>query len=240
MRRIGTVAQLWRHPVKSMRGERVAESPLRWSGLAGDRRYAFVRTDDDSRFPWFTGRVHAQLLRYTPRFENPAEPNGSPVRVRTPEGRELAVTDEALRAELQAAYGGPIQLLHSGRGLHDASPVSLIGLPTIEALCRGAELPVEPRRFRNNLVVVGEGGAPFEEEAWLGRVLQVGEGDDAPQLRLDRRNERCVMITLEPDSLESTTELLTSLALEREACAGVYASTVRPGMLREGAPLIQV
>jgi len=34
------VAELWRYPVKSMRGERLDESPVTASGLAGDRRRA--------------------------------------------------------------------------------------------------------------------------------------------------------------------------------------------------------
>lgn len=240
MKRLGRILQLWRHPVKGMRGERVAESPLRWAGLAGDRRYAFVRGDDDSRFPWLTGRVHAQLLRYTPRFENPSEPGGSRVRVQTPDGRELPVEDPALLAELAQGYGGPVSFLHSGRGLHDAAQVSLIGLPTLDALCREAGVPTEPRRFRNNLVVEPEPSAAFAEEAWLGKTLQLGEGADAPQLRVDRRNERCIMITLEPQTLERTDELLTALAVEREACVGLYASVVRPGLLREGAAILEL
>ena len=237
MRPIGRVEALWRHPVKGMRGERVERSTLRWAGLAGDRRYAFVRGDDDSRFPWFTGRVRAELLLYRPRFLRPEDPNTSPVVVQTPSGIERPVEDPALTAELAALYGAPLHLLHSGRGLHDASPVSLIGRPTIDALCGAQQVRSEPRRFRNNLVVVGARGEPFEEEAWLGQTLQVGEGPDAPRLRLDRKNERCVVITLEPETLERTPGLLRALAQDRQGCAGIYASVVRPGELVEGAEL---
>ena len=91
MKRLGRIETIWRHPVKSMRGERVAEAELRWSGLAGDRRYAFVRGDDTSRFPWLTGRQVPGLLRYQPFFVDPANPNGSDVKVATPDGRELVV-----------------------------------------------------------------------------------------------------------------------------------------------------
>ncbi len=40
---VGRVAQLWRFPVKAMAGERLDEAELSWHGVAGDRRWAFVR-----------------------------------------------------------------------------------------------------------------------------------------------------------------------------------------------------
>ena len=240
MKHIGRVESIWRHPVKSMRGERVSESELRWPGLAGDRRYAFVRGDDTSRFPWLTGRQIPVLLRYRPFFVDPSNPNGSAVRVATPSGRELAVDDAALLAEMVEAYGAPVQFLHSGRGLHDASPVSLIGRATVEALCRAQGVEPEERRFRNNLVISVEQGAAFEEDGWIGRELQLGPADDAPRLRVDRKNERCVMITIEPETLEKTPSILSTLARERQACAGIYASVVRPGWIRAGAEILAI
>ena len=41
--RIGRVAGLWRYPVKSMAAEALDEVLVSWHGLAGDRRWAFVR-----------------------------------------------------------------------------------------------------------------------------------------------------------------------------------------------------
>src|SRR5438105_4863247 len=37
---VGTIAALWRFPVKAMRGERLASAALTTSGIAGDRAYA--------------------------------------------------------------------------------------------------------------------------------------------------------------------------------------------------------
>ena len=48
----GIVSRLWRYPVKSMAGEALASTDISWAGLAGDRRWAFVRPDSqDSGFP---------------------------------------------------------------------------------------------------------------------------------------------------------------------------------------------
>ena len=39
---IGTVAALWRFPVKSMRGERLEQAEFTERGLVGDRAYALI------------------------------------------------------------------------------------------------------------------------------------------------------------------------------------------------------
>jgi uncharacterized protein len=39
-RQVATVAELWRYPVKSMRGERLDEMALSDGGAVGDRLYA--------------------------------------------------------------------------------------------------------------------------------------------------------------------------------------------------------
>ena len=45
---VGSVAELWRFPVKSMRGERLFEAEVTERGVLGDRAYALVDTDTGS------------------------------------------------------------------------------------------------------------------------------------------------------------------------------------------------
>src|SRR5215472_7829396 len=40
---VGRVAGLWRYPVKSMAAEEARSAEVSWHGLAGDRRWAFIR-----------------------------------------------------------------------------------------------------------------------------------------------------------------------------------------------------
>jgi hypothetical protein len=40
---VGQVAALWRYPVKSMAAEPLDEAEVSWHGVAGDRRWAFIR-----------------------------------------------------------------------------------------------------------------------------------------------------------------------------------------------------
>ena len=44
----GRVAELYRFPVKSMAGEPLTSADVSWNGLAGDRRWAFIRAGRES------------------------------------------------------------------------------------------------------------------------------------------------------------------------------------------------
>ena len=65
---VGKVESLWRYPVKSMRGERLSEAFAGFSGIFGDRLYAFHSTGAPAGFPFLTAREHEELLLYQPRF----------------------------------------------------------------------------------------------------------------------------------------------------------------------------
>jgi uncharacterized protein YcbX len=53
------VQELWRYPVKSMRGERLTEATLQKSGVQGDRNIVVVSR---SRSNIVTARTHPGLL----------------------------------------------------------------------------------------------------------------------------------------------------------------------------------
>ncbi|HZG69513.1 MAG TPA: MOSC N-terminal beta barrel domain-containing protein [Herpetosiphonaceae bacterium] len=65
---IAVVQQLFRFPVKSMRGEELREGRISWHGLDGDRRYAFVKTGNLAPFPWLTARDVPDMLRLAAAF----------------------------------------------------------------------------------------------------------------------------------------------------------------------------
>src|SRR5262245_28594248 len=86
-REVGRVAALWRYPVKSMAPEALERVEVGWHGVAGDRRWAFVRAGQErSGFPWLTIREHPELAHYQPRLVEPASPDKTAVRIRTPDG----------------------------------------------------------------------------------------------------------------------------------------------------------
>lgn len=121
---VGVVKELNLYPVKSMRGVSVEKAQVYWYGFNGDRKYAFVRSENASGFPWLTGREIPDLLRYQPTFVDKANLLTSPIRVNALE--ETALDSSELREALSQAYGAPVQLICLNRGTYDAMPISLI------------------------------------------------------------------------------------------------------------------
>jgi uncharacterized protein YcbX len=223
---LGRVAALWRYPVKSMAGEALERVEVSWHGLAGDRRWAFVRDGQvRSGFPWMTIRERSDMADFRPVLADGARPDDSAVVVHTPAGAELDVTDPALAAEL----GRGSRPIKQNRGVFDAFPLSLVSTATVRALGDLTGLELDPRRFRPNLVV-DAGDEPFAEEGWLGRTLRIG----AMSMRVDRRDERCVIVNVDPDTAERDPRVLRAIAQNRDACTGVYGSTVEPGTVAVG------
>jgi uncharacterized protein YcbX len=222
---VGRVAALWRYPVKSMAAEALEEIEVSWHGLAGDRRWAFVGDGlERSGFPWFTIRERSDMWRYRPSFLTPDDPDRSRTLVRTPEGRELDVVDPALAAEL----GTGVRVIKQNRGVFDTSPLSLTTTQTVAALGSRVGRELDPLRFRPNVLVDAE--EPFAEDSWVGSVLQIGE----MQMRVDLRDERCVIVNVDPATATRDPTILRTIARERETCLGVYGSTVTPGRIAVG------
>ncbi len=67
---VGKVDSLWRYPVKSMRGEELEEAFVGFSGVYGDRLFAFRSTAAPKGFPYLTGREQEEMLLYRPRFRH--------------------------------------------------------------------------------------------------------------------------------------------------------------------------
>ncbi len=57
-----------------MSGEGLEEARVTFAGLAGDRVYAFVETDNRTSFPWMTARHGRDWILFRPRFLDPAPP----------------------------------------------------------------------------------------------------------------------------------------------------------------------
>ena len=226
---VGRVTELWRFPVKSMAAESLADVGVSWNGLEGDRRWAFIRDGQvSSGFPWLTIREQPEMAHYRPRFAEPDRPNASPTLVRTPSGAELDVADPALAAEL----GPGVRVIKQSRGVFDTMPLSLLSTQTLDCLGQMVGMELAAVRFRPNLVVDVPGPA-FPEDSWVGRVLRVG----GMRMRVDQRDNRCVMVTIDPVTLRKDPVVLRTIAQHRDNQFGVYGSTVEPGQVAVGDPV---
>jgi uncharacterized protein YcbX len=228
---VGRVVGLWRYPVKSMAGEPLTEVEVSWHGLAGDRRWAFMRDGaTQSGFPWLTLRERGDMSHYVPSLLDPARPDQSPVIVRAPSGASYDIMDLALAAEL-CPQGA--RVIKQNRGVFDTFPLSLITTQTIAALGEEVGTRLDVARFRPNILIEAADPTPFSEDGWVGCVLRVG----GMSLRVDKRDGRCAVITIDPLTTERDPAILRTVAQERGGCLGVYGSTVQPGRLGVGDPV---
>jgi uncharacterized protein len=110
---VGSVAEIWRYPVKSMGGERLKQSAIATRGLHADRMWA-VRDVELNTFT--TGRRWPVLLQCSARFvEDPAGRPAGPgdvleVIVTFPDGGEMSSSDPAINDRLSQLIGKPARL----------------------------------------------------------------------------------------------------------------------------------
>jgi hypothetical protein len=50
-------------------------------------------------------------------------------------------------------------------------------------------------------------------------------------MRVDKRDGRCAIITIDPLTSERNPEILRTVARDRQGCLGVYGTTVEPGRI---------
>lgn len=232
---IATVTELFLYPIKSMAGIAVEEAHVGLDGLLGDRTYSFVRADQAARnsFPWMTARESARMLLYKPEFAQAPTPDQAEpaVKVRTPEGQMRDAGDPAFCEELADKMGHPLFLLKSARGIFDCQHVSLFSLATVKALAAEAGCAIDRRQFRANLYIEPASGKAFEEETWTKALLQVG-GEAI--IGVTQRDSRCMMVNLDPESVEQNPRVLKTVAQGHQGQVGIYANVVRPGVIRVG------
>ena len=254
---IGNVDSVWRYPVKSMRGEELDEAFAGFSGIYGDRLFAFKSSASPKGFPYLTAREQRRLLQYRPHFRHPdkaarpinlaeaesmgtnpvsADPSELMVDVETPAGETLAIDDSALmdmlRADIDAKH--QLTLMRSERALTDCRPVSIFSLQSARQLAEETGTPIDKRRFRANVYVDLTSAGGFAENDFVGRSLRIGP---KVVVRILERDARCVMITLDPDTSERTPEILKKVAQAHEGMAGVYGAVMVEGTLHKDDPV---
>lgn len=252
---VGKVESLWRYPVKSMRGEELNEAFASYSGIYGDRVFAFRSSANHNGFPYFTAREQRRLLQYRPRFRYPdkaARPlnlveaesrNANPlsanlaeliVDVETPDGKSLAIDDPALieivRANVDQKH--QVTLMQSQRAMTDCRPVSIFSLQSAQQLAEETGIPVDKRRFRANVYAdFGSAAKAFAENELVGRSVRIGSKAVVSVLE---RDARCMVITLDPDTGEQAPAILKKVAQAHDGMAGVYGAVVIEGLIHKG------
>lgn len=234
---IGRVGELVRYPVKSMAGTSVESAFLGWHGLLGDRRFAFRRSADTSGFPWLTASRLPELILYRPCGLDESDSEPRPTHVLTPEGDRLELLGEDLRREISERLGNSVEMMQLRQGIFDDSVLSLITSATVAHVCGEAGLAADSRRFRPNIVLECEDLEAFGEDDWVGSILILGEEATGPAVHLTKRDVRCMVINLDPETGRQDSGAMKAAVRLNENNAGVYGTVVRVGRIQIGDPV---
>lgn len=224
---VATIAELWRYPVKGMRGERIASLALDAWGVADDRRFAIRSSGAPLGKPMLRGAERAAMLLFAASME------GEQVTVTTPGGERFPVGApgllDAMQAVLPGGYG--LSLVRSVTPMNDVRPVALLGLGTVGQLGEEMGAAVDARRFRSNILLAIDDPAGSAEDRLVGCTLRLG---DVAEVRVTERTPRCRRVTLDPDTAMADPALMKHLDRRHDGCVGIYASVVRTGVVRVG------
>jgi MOSC domain-containing protein len=107
--RIGTVAALWRYPVKSMLGEKLSEVTITFHGVAGDRAWALRELASG----WVvSAKKYPKLFQMRAYHDSAGSDESSPVRIALPDGTTILCDDLNASERLSALLGAKVRLEH--------------------------------------------------------------------------------------------------------------------------------
>lgn len=233
---IGHIKEIVRYPVKSFHGESVQKSKVMNYGLYGDRSHAFL--DESRPGKYLTITQFPGLVRYKATFSGEEESSKFPLlTVTTPDGRRMDWNDKDLLKELEKHSNRKIEPIqyspsHVPLGAIEEEHILLVtdaSLHKLKELWGNEKLDFQ--RFRPNLVISLIEDEPFIEENWFGKTIMIG---NEVEIKINRHCERCMIITVDPESGERDASLHKTVISERNNYFGVYASVVKTGEIKVG------
>jgi len=237
---LGRVRDLWRYPVKSMRGEPLHAAQVSERGVAYDRSYALLDQETGKIASAKRPRLWGRLLQCQARV---VSADGA-VRIVLADGQELLASQDDAGAQLSALTGRAVHLVRTpppapeierywpdvaglllrdtvtsvriGQGapagtFFDYAPLHLMTTATLAHL--QALYPrgqVDPRRFRPNLVIEAPDGTRGFVEN--GWIGRTLQIGAEVRLRVTDPSPRCVVPTLPQGELAEDIGILGAVA----------------------------
>jgi hypothetical protein len=239
-----------------MRGEAVTEIFMGFSGIYGDRCYAFHNSAARKGAPYLTATLQSRMLVFCPRFRHPeraaqppnlaeamaippginpanAGPDDWDLDIITPSGEVVAVDDPLLTEMVLEGLRGEnyLTLVHSNRALTDCRPVALISIQTVRQIGSELDVSLDKRRFRANIYLDLATEQGFAEDGLVGRKLRIGP---SAMVTVLERDPRCKMISLNPETGEHDADVFRKVAQGHDNLAGVYCAVMVEGVLHAG------
>ncbi len=243
-----SLSAIYRYPVKGLSAEVMDCVDLkRGQPLPWDRAYAIengpgrfdpLKPTHVPKISFLTLMRHADLATVTSTFEPKTQTltisrdGGQVARgsLATPAGR--AIIAQFFAEYMKDTVKGPPKVVHAqGHVLSDVTEtcVHIVNLGSVADLERIVQQPVDPIRFRPNLIVTG---APaWSEFNWVGKTVKIGE----VEFEVFERTERCAATNVDPSSGRRDFDIPAILLRNRgHSDMGVYARVKTNGSVRVG------
>lgn len=145
-----------------------------------------------------------------------------------------SIIEQFLAAYMKGSLRGPPRILAApGHSFTDTATkyVHIVNLATIGELERAAGRPIDPLRFRPNIVI--DGAPPWAEFSWLDKELRLGSG--GVRLQVIKRTERCAATNVDPATGARDADIPALLQRQwGHSDFGVYAQVTERGRLAAG------
>ena len=246
---LGTVAALWRYPVKSLRGEALERVAVGPDGIPGDRAFA-LRDARDGRI--LSAKRTATLLAFRAVYPDGPE---RPALIDLGDGRHITTAAADAAAVLSAALGRAVDLSgpddrRADRRVEwddemtfdapagafvDLAPLHVLTTASLAAIaaCR-PEGRFDARRFRPNLLVDSGARQGFVEDDLEGKLLAIG---GQVRLRVFMPTIRCALTTRAQEDLPPDPAILRTVVERHGGNLGAYARVEAAGEVRVGDPV---
>ena len=225
---LGVVVEIWRYPVKSLRGETVRSIRVGQRGIEHDRLWSI--RDRDGKFG--SGKT-TRRFRHMPgllTMQSFVDASGAGC-LRFSDGHEGPIDDPDIAQLVAKVVGEDVDIAVEAETSHlDDSPVHLLSVQSLSSLAARLEAQVDRRRFRPNIVVDISTSDDRPEDAWIDTPLRIG----SVLLRVTQRTVRCVMVTQPQAELAFEPAILKELEANNEMRLGVYARVEQPGTVSVG------
>lgn len=235
------LAQVWRHPIKAIGREALAQVTLvSGRALPGDRRWAVTHENTRDVGPGWAKKANflrgvsgPSLMAVT------AETAGDTVTLRHPERPDLTLRPEAERTALvdwltaiwPEDLPRPTGVVASDTGFTDVPDpwVSIHGLSTHRAVEQKLGRDLSIHRWRGNLWL--DGLAPWEEFDLVGKTFRIGDA----VLRGMQPITRCRATEANPETGRRDADTLGTLRTWDHQDFGVYAEVIEGGTIAPGS-----
>jgi len=263
---IGSVASVWRYPVKSMMGGELETAAFSQGGLLGDRSYALQDVETGRVVSAKNVKKFGKLLEFGVSFVEPPVPGESvpAIMFSFPDGALARSDDPDLEAILSEEVGFPVRLLRSAQenqGYDEYWP-DIDGMKhrdefTTQSLPSGSFYDSSPVHIitTSTMARLGElyPQGRFEPRRFRPNLVvetQPGLKEFAEnnwpgrelriggtRLRVTKLCGRCVETTLRQADLPLDLGILRTALSGNRANVGAYATVEQPGTVSKGDPV---